>query len=179
MPWDSYYARNGNLVRLRRRHRRRTDVALMIVEDARKADRKKGRNCDLDVDFVRRLISEGCSYCGETRARMTADRVRNDQGHMKANVVAACERCNITRRDMPYAAWLVLAPAMRRAREEGLFGEWTGALHRRTPLPALPVKVAAPHGTLSRYKNCRDDDGRRCSLCRRAMADWKASRRKR
>jgi hypothetical protein len=57
---------------------------------------------------------------------MTLDRIDNKRGHSRANVVPACIRCNYARRDMPYAAWLCLAPGLRVALEQGLFGEWTG-----------------------------------------------------
>ena len=29
---------------------------------------------------------------------------------------------------MPYEAWMVVAEAMRRAREQGLFGDWVGII---------------------------------------------------
>jgi len=55
---------------------------------------------------------------------MTLDRKDNDVGHVKDNVVPACVRCNYTRGDMPFDAWLVVAAGMRQAREKGLFGDW-------------------------------------------------------
>jgi len=57
---------------------------------------------------------------------MTLDRIDNDKGHTQDNVVPACIRCNYARRSMPYEAWLVVAKGMREAREQGLFGDWTG-----------------------------------------------------
>jgi hypothetical protein len=100
--------------------------AKWIVRDSRASDRKHGRKNDMTVEFVQQLIEGGCSYCGETELRMTLDRIDNTLGHTRENVVAACIRCNYTRKDMPHEAWVLLAPAMRSARECGLFGSWTG-----------------------------------------------------
>lgn len=97
-----------------------------IVIDARGSDRKKGRENDLDREFVRELIKDGCSYCGETEIRMTVDRVDNERGHLKDNVVPACMRCNYVRGAMPHKAWLFLINGMREAREKGFFGQWDG-----------------------------------------------------
>ena len=97
-----------------------------ILYDSRKSDKKERRENDLDQEFIRKAIKDGCSYCGETDLRMTLDRVDNSLGHLRSNVVAACIRCNYTRKDMPYEAWLLLTPGIRRARETGLFGGWTG-----------------------------------------------------
>lgn len=98
-----------------------------ILEDSRRDDRRRrGVENDLDIQFIRDAIKKGCSYCGERQLRMTLDRIDNGLPHTKANVVPACIRCNYTRKNMPYAAWLVIAPKMREARELGLFGTWTG-----------------------------------------------------
>lgn len=97
-----------------------------IVEDSKRSDKKKCFKNDLDVNFVKSLISLPCSYCGETKLRMTLDRIDNAIGHLKSNVVQACIRCNYTRRDMPYEAWLFLINGMKMARQAGVFNEWTG-----------------------------------------------------
>jgi hypothetical protein len=102
-----------------------------ICRDSRHSDRLNNRVYDLDVKFVETLISEGCAYCWGTELRMTLDRIDNSVGHTRTNVVPACERCNFMRRDMPYAAWCALLPAIRSAQEKGLFGQWTGAVHTR------------------------------------------------
>lgn len=104
---------------------------LVICQDAKRSDRKRGLANDLDHAFVLDLISRGCHHCGETRILMTLDRIDNDIGHVRANVVPACVRCNFLRRDMPHAAWLVVAQGMRQARVQGLFGDWTGQARRR------------------------------------------------
>jgi hypothetical protein len=112
-----------------RRKRLRSDPLLIcrcIWEDTRRDDRKKGRENDLTKEFIAAEIAKGCSYCGESKIRMTLDRIDNSKGHTQNNVVPACIRCNYTRRAMPHQAWLVVAKGMREAREANLFGDWTG-----------------------------------------------------
>jgi hypothetical protein len=115
-----YYERHKALIRLRDKHRRRSDVARTIFDDTRKADRKAARANDLDLEFVRALVAEPCRYCGDESLRKTIDRVDNDLGHVRDNVVPACERCNYVRRNMPHAAWLIVAVAARGAYQESL-----------------------------------------------------------
>jgi hypothetical protein len=173
-----YYEKNKATVQLRRRIERRANPAQAILADARRADRKRGRECDLDLDFIRAAVGAPCVYCGETEIRMTLDRVDNSLGHAKANVVGACERCNYLRRDMPYEAWLVVALGMRAARERGLFGTWTGGIHHRHALPARPVsdRKTPEHGTTARYKTCGPQA---CEACLRAISERKRELRAR
>jgi len=98
----------------------------VIWKDTRAADLKRNRQNDLTKDFIAEQIAKGCSYCGEKDLRMTLDRIDNTLGHLQTNVVPACIRCNYVRKNMPYKAWLVVAQAMKQAREHGLFGNWTG-----------------------------------------------------
>src|SRR5690348_4897566 len=136
-----YYDKNKQRIRLLARHRRRSDVAGSIVIDSRKGDRRAGRENDLDREFVASLIAHPCEYCGDDVLRKTLDRIDNSIGHVRTNVVCACERCNYIRRAMPQQAWEHVAVAVREARELGLFGEWTGAIHRRLELEPKPVPV--------------------------------------
>jgi|SRR5208337_2912536 len=101
-----------------------------ILQDTRSWDKKRGFKNDLTRDFIALLITRPCVYCGDTSLRMTLDRKDNGEGHIQENVVGSCIRCNFLRRDMPYDAWLALAPTVRQAREMGLFGAWTGEIHR-------------------------------------------------
>lgn len=113
-------------------------IARIIAIDARKSDRKRGWTADLDHVTVLSLITQGCSYCGEHTIRMTVDRIDNSKGHTKDNLVPACIRCNYMRRNAPYEAWKHLAPALKEARELGLFGEWIGDMpnHRMVDVRA-------------------------------------------
>jgi len=112
----------------RKRARRKPEYrGRSIYIEARKFDRGKGFDNDLTRHIVEGLIAQGCAYCGDTELiQMSLDRIDNDRGHTEDNVVPACLRCNYTRKNMPYEAWLILAPAMRDARIRGLFGDWTG-----------------------------------------------------
>ena len=97
-----------------------------IWVDSRRLDKKRGLENDLTKDFIASMLKMGCCYCGETEGRITLDRIDNKLGHTKANVVPACIRCNYFRCDMPHAAWLLIAEAMRKAKDLGLFGDWSG-----------------------------------------------------
>jgi hypothetical protein len=105
------------------------EVDRWICVESRSSDRKRGRANDMTRPLIKELIKDGCLYCGETTLRMTLDRIDNTKGHIKTNVVPACVRCNLLRRDMPYAAWLLLAPAVRQVREQGVFGTWIPGPH--------------------------------------------------
>jgi len=61
---------------------------------------------------------------------MTLDRINNEKGHTADNVIPACYRCNLIRRDMPYDAWMHVAPSIRSAREAGLFRDWIGGIRK-------------------------------------------------
>jgi hypothetical protein len=113
----------------------------------RTSDRERHLACDLTKSETIELLSRQCSYCGETKLTMSLDRIDNALGHTRANVIPACVRCNFVRKDMPYEAWLTLAPAMRAAREAGLFGDWTGDIHetRRRKLRKTNPLGAGPH----------------------------------
>lgn len=136
-----YYANGGSAAytedqRIRCRARSRVNAnaarrdpnkrAYFIWRDSRKSDRRRGHSNDLTVAFVEVLLKNPCSYCGESDLKKTLDRIDNTKGHLVFNVVVACVRCNYMRRDMPYAAWLCLVQGVTRAREEGLFSDWTG-----------------------------------------------------
>lgn len=105
--------------------------ARVICIDSRSSDRKFGRAYALNPELVQALISQPCAYCGSTDLMMTLDRKDNAIGHVPTNVVPCCVRCNYVRRDMPYAAWCVVYPSMRKARETGAFGGWTCGVHSR------------------------------------------------
>lgn len=118
--------RERTAARAKEARRAGLNVARWVLEDSRKSDRKRGLANDLAREWVEPLLSQPCSYCGETTLRMTLDRIDNALGHLRSNVVPACIRCNYARRAMPHKAWLCLVPGLRAAREQGLFGDWTG-----------------------------------------------------
>jgi hypothetical protein len=109
---------------LREQRQSGVNIERFVLQDSRRADKKKGRGNDLTLELVRDMIEQPCSYCGAEDCRMTIDRVDNAFGHLQTNVVPACHRCNIVRGSMPHDAWMELVAGMRSAREKGLFGDW-------------------------------------------------------
>jgi hypothetical protein len=105
-----------------------------IMEDTRRADKKKGVENDLTRDFVESAIARGCAYCG-SHAHMTLDRIDNTFGHTMKNVRPACYRCNLLKADMPEEAWQIIQPAVRAAHEAGLFGDWLITKRKKTQNP--------------------------------------------
>ena len=98
-------------------------ISRYILKNAKGYDKLHDLKNDLNLEFVKNLCGNGCTYCGDTY-RIGIDRINNKIGHLQDNVVGACTRCNLTRGDMPYEAWKLVAPVMREARERGLFGDW-------------------------------------------------------
>src|SRR5271166_772359 len=90
---------------------RQSDPARLLANGYRKWDKQHGFVPDIDKDFVREMIKRGCYWCGATyeEIRIGLDRIDNRLGHTKVNVNPACVRCNLTRKDMPYEAWLLVA----------------------------------------------------------------------
>ncbi len=105
--------------------RRKNKPEKAILSDLKFSDKKKnlGSN-DLDVEFVLATTKNGCFYCGDSKTRISLDRIDNSKPHNKDNVNPCCLRCNLMRRDMPYEAWMKLAPHIKQIYEEGLFGDW-------------------------------------------------------
>lgn len=117
----------------RTRERRSSGLhrARFLLHDCRSSDRKYGRTFNLDFEFVTKMLEFSCSYCGDNELLRTLDRIDNYSGHTKENVVTSCIRCNYLRRDMPYAAWLCLVPAVRDAYQKGLFGTWEPSTRKK------------------------------------------------
>lgn len=100
------------------------DPGKYILKDCRSSDKKKGRIGDLDRSFIDTMISKPCSYCGDINNKMTLDRIDNDLGHLKSNVVPACYRCNLFRGNMPYQAWICFSPVLKEVRLAGKMDGW-------------------------------------------------------
>lgn len=79
------------------------------IESYRNQDKIKNRNMDVDLNDVLKMFEElSCSYCSENvfilyklklePRQWTLDRIDNDLGHEKGNVVLSCLKCNLERR---------------------------------------------------------------------------------
>lgn len=117
------------------------NLAIVLLRDINKSDKKRGFSNDLDVDFLKSAIASSCTYCGENQLRVSLDRIDNLKGHMKSNVVPCCSRCNYMRRDMPYEAWIHISSAVKEAKEKGLFGKWDGFGRAKKLSHSLPCAV--------------------------------------
>ena len=95
-----------------------------LRSDCRKFDKRNGFITDLSLDYIRAALSGKCYYCGLSELKMTLDRIDNHQGHTESNTNPCCIRCNYIRGSMPYAAWAVMVPAIKKATVESLFGNW-------------------------------------------------------
>ena len=64
----------------------------------KKFDNKRNFDKTVDFDtqwFIENILEQECIYCGYNEwKKMTADRINNDKGHFKDNIVPACKKCN-------------------------------------------------------------------------------------
>lgn len=72
------------------------DKVSKMISAYRCKDKKKGLETDLDIDFMLELSAKPCIYCGDTEL-IGADRIDNNCGHTKENVVPCCYMCNTAR----------------------------------------------------------------------------------
>jgi hypothetical protein len=119
------YKENPDRFKIEAAKSRKNRPANCILKDCRSSDRKRNRGPnDLDLEFIKITIANGCQYCGDVDIRITLDRIDNELPHNKSNVVPCCIRCNYLRGSMPYIAWMYIVPSVKKARELGLFGVW-------------------------------------------------------
>lgn len=97
---------------------------VQFVRRSKRSDAEKGYENNLTVEFVEAQFDEPCSYCGTTEIPPSLDRIDNDKGHTLDNVVPCCARCNYIRRDIPYAAWLLMVPGLKEAHEKGFLSNY-------------------------------------------------------
>lgn len=69
-----------------------------MISSYRCKDRKSSLElCDIDIDWmIENIISKPCIYCGDTN-NVGCDRIDNNKGHLKENVVPCCVDCNVAR----------------------------------------------------------------------------------
>lgn len=71
--------------------------------------------CDIDIDWmIKNIIHKPCTYCGDTHL-IGCDRIDNNKGHIKSNVVPCCYTCNVARgNNFSYQEMLVLGETIRK-----------------------------------------------------------------
>lgn len=72
--------------------------ASKMISSYKIKDRKAGlQECDITIDWMlNNITNQPCIYCGDTN-RIGCDRINNDVGHLKSNVVPCCYECNCAR----------------------------------------------------------------------------------
>ena len=78
--------------------------AMSMIHGSRISDKKKGRTCDLDFNWVLEqiTINSKCKYCDIELGYIapylpnhcTIDRLDDNIGHLKSNCVVSCRSCN-------------------------------------------------------------------------------------
>lgn len=112
---------------LKKSRRTSESRAKHIRWDSARYDRRYGHITEnLPIDWIEEQISKPCSYCERqlSKLEMTLDRVDNNKGHTQDNLIPSCSVCNYFRRDMPYEAWLLFMPSMKKALHSGLLDNW-------------------------------------------------------
>lgn len=69
-----------------------------MISSYKVKDCKNGTNiCDIDIDWmIENILAKECVYCGDNH-RIGCDRIDNNKGHTKDNVVPCCIECNTAR----------------------------------------------------------------------------------
>lgn len=92
--------RQSLYARQRRYYKTSKGRAAILASVYRKIDKNKGQECDVDAQFLQdEILGKPCAYCGDTKEEIGCDRIDNQLGHTKANVVPCCRTCNVARMD--------------------------------------------------------------------------------
>lgn len=74
--------------------------ASKMISSYRCSDKKRNLYCDLDIDwFLQHISQKKCVYCGSDK-KIGCDRIDNNIGHIKDNVIPCCYTCNVVRHSL-------------------------------------------------------------------------------
>ena len=75
--------------------------------------------CDMDINWaMENIFSKPCVYCGDTY-RIGADRISNDKGHTKDNIVPCCFECNCAKNDnFSYEEMLIIGKTIAKVKAQ-------------------------------------------------------------
>jgi len=75
--------------------------------------------CDVTLEELFEIIKKPCTYCGDTEDQKGLDRVDNDRGHVKDNVVSCCYLCNTARMaSFTFEEMKILGKAIKQIRQQ-------------------------------------------------------------
>lgn len=92
--------------------------ASKMISSYKHKDRKMGVSvCDIDTNWmIEHILTQPCVYCGDTY-RIGADRINNQFGHTKDNVVPCCYECNCARNsNFTYEEMLIIGKTIKRVK---------------------------------------------------------------
>jgi len=73
------------------------------LERVRNSAKKRGLECTLTVQDIREIKeSPICEYCKAETDLITLDRLDNDRGYVRGNIVPACYLCNKLKSTLPF-----------------------------------------------------------------------------
>ena len=102
------------------------EKASKMISTYKLNDKKMGfeKICDIDIDWmINNIITQKCIYCGDER-RVGCDRIDNNKGHTKDNVVPCCYDCNCARNNnFSYEEMKVLGKTIREIKNNRLISE--------------------------------------------------------
>lgn len=99
--------------------------ASKMISSYKIKDRKAGlQECDITIDWMLEYITNSpCIYCGDTK-RIGCDRIDNNIGHLKTNVVPCCYECNCARnRNFTFEEMKEIGLAIKKVKQKRLSNE--------------------------------------------------------
>lgn len=96
--------------------------ASKLISSYKCKDKRQGHAiCDIDTEWmITHIFHKPCIYCGDTSI-IGCDRVDNNKGHTKDNVVPCCATCNMARnRNFTFDEMIVLGKTIKQIKDKRL-----------------------------------------------------------